>query len=70
MMEDFLAKGVSSLIVIAIAIFLLLFLLNMLADCLRRPFKKPAHKMLWFFFIVFFQAIGAFIYWLAVYRKS
>ena len=70
MAEDFLAKGISSVIVVVIAVLLLLFLLTMLIDCLKRTFKRPSHKILWFFLIVFLQTIGAFIYWIVIYRKS
>jgi hypothetical protein len=68
--DSFLATGGSSLIIIAIAISLFMFWIAMAADCLKRTFKKPREKILWFLAIIFLQTIGAFIYWLAVQRES
>lgn len=70
MSDSFLTTGVSSLIVITIAIALFMFWIAMTADCLKRSFKKPREKMVWFIAIVFLQTIGAFVYWLVVQRKS
>lgn len=70
MFENLLTKGISSLIVLVIAVGLFLFWAMMIIDCLKRSFKKPVYKILWFFLIVVLQAIGAFIYWLAVYKRS
>ena len=70
MPEDFLTKGISSIIVLAIAIGLGLFWIKMLIDCANRDFKRPKYKIFWIFFIAFLQTLGALIYWLAVQRKT
>ena len=70
MPEDFLTKGISSIIVLAIAIGLGLFWINMLIDCANRNFSRPKHKIFWIFFIAFLQTLGALIYWLAVQSKT
>lgn len=70
MPEDFLAKGVASVIVLAIAIFLFLFWVTMLADCAKKSFNKPSKKIFWLMALIVLQPMGAFIYWLAVQRKA
>ena len=70
MAEDFLAKGISSVIVIVVAVLLFLFWITMFADCVGRTFKKRFEKFLWVLAFVFLQVPGAFIYWLAVKRKT
>ncbi|MBN2097414.1 MAG: PLDc N-terminal domain-containing protein [Candidatus Omnitrophica bacterium] len=70
MSQGLLCQGISSVIVILIAIGLFLFWITMIADCVKRNFSKPKDKLLWLLVIVCLQALGAFIYWLAVQRKS
>ena len=70
MPEDFLTKGLASIAVIIIAVFLFMFWIYMVADCVERNFKKRTHKLLWLLLIVLLQAMGAFIYWIAVRRKA
>lgn len=68
--EEFLTKGISSIIVLVIAIGLFMFWISMLIDCANRSFKKPIYKILWILFIAFLQTIGALVYWITVRRKS
>ncbi|MBN3038184.1 MAG: PLDc N-terminal domain-containing protein [Candidatus Omnitrophica bacterium] len=65
-----LARGISSIIVIAIAVVLFLFWAKMLIDCVRHSFSRPVYKVIWIFAIAVFQTVGAFVYWLMVYRKA
>ncbi|NQS99761.1 MAG: PLDc N-terminal domain-containing protein [Candidatus Omnitrophica bacterium] len=69
-MEEFFSKGIPSVIVMVIAVFLFLFWIRMLIDCLNRDFIKRRERIIWFLTVIFFQAMGAFIYWLRVYRKA
>lgn len=69
MLAEIVFKGIPSIIVLIIAILLFFFWTRMLIDCLTRELSKPK-KILWFLLIAFFQTIGAFIYWLAVYRRA
>ena len=70
MSEDFLIKGISSIMVIVIAVALGIFWISMLIDCANRTFKRPKHKIFWIFFIALLQIMGAFFYWLVVRRKT
>ena len=69
MLEDFLTKGVCSIVVMTIAILLFMFWIVMLIDCARRTFRSSKRKILWILFIALTQTMGAFIYWLTIYRK-
>lgn len=70
MWENYLARGISSLVVIVIAVALFLFWAEMLIDCVRRPFARPLYKAAWILAIALFQAVGAFVYWLKIYKKA
>jgi hypothetical protein len=61
--------GISSLIVIVIAVALFFFWISMLIDCVKRPFSRPIYKALWIFALAITQVVGAFVYWLIYYKK-
>jgi hypothetical protein len=69
MLAEIIFKGIPSVIVLIIAILLFFFWTKMLIDCLNRDFTK-AKKILWFLVVAFLQTMGAFIYWLAIYKKT
>jgi divalent metal cation (Fe/Co/Zn/Cd) transporter len=54
------------LIVFASALFLFIFWLCMLIDCLKRDFKKDVEKIVWVIVIIFLHIIGAIIYYFVV----
>ncbi|MFC1631781.1 hypothetical protein ACFL2I_04415, partial [Candidatus Omnitrophota bacterium] len=62
-------KGIPSVIVFAVALFLFWFWIRMLIDCLTREFAKKIAKVLWFMVVGLLQVPGAFIYWLVIYHK-
>lgn len=69
MVTEIVFKGIPSVIVLVIAILLFFFWIKMLIDCLSRDLPKPK-KIFWFLVVAFFQTVGAFIYWIVIYRKT
>ncbi|MFH1046186.1 MAG: hypothetical protein V1727_04390 [Candidatus Omnitrophota bacterium] len=70
MTEGIVATGISSVLIIGLAIILFLFWISKLADWARRDFKSTTDKVLWGIIIVLLQAPGAFLYWLRVQKKE
>jgi glucan phosphoethanolaminetransferase (alkaline phosphatase superfamily) len=54
------------LIIIALGIFVFIFWILMLIDCLKRRFKESSEKIVWILVIIFTQIIGAMIYYFIV----
>ena len=63
-----LVGGVVFLILLAVifGIFLFVFWILMLIDCVKRDFKKDNEKLVWVLVIVLLGFIGATIYYLVV----
>lgn len=57
--------GLGSVALIA-AVFLFVFWVWMLIDCLKRGFKKDVEKIAWVLVIIFLQLLGAIIYYFVV----
>lgn len=60
----------SGLIVVALSLFLFIFWLLMLIDCLKRNFSNSNEKVLWVLLIIFLHLLGASLYWLIVKNKK
>jgi len=58
------------LIGIALGIFIFVFWLLMLIDCLKRKFKSDGEKIAWILVLIFVHIIGAIIYYFVVYRDK
>ena len=54
------------LIVVIAALFLFVFWLWMLIDCLKRDFKKDIDKVIWILAIIFLHILGALLYYFIV----
>ena len=54
------------LIAILAGIFLFVFWLWMLVDCLKRDFKKDYEKIVWVLVMIFLHLLGAIIYYFVV----
>lgn len=59
----FMGLGVAA---IAVGIFLSLFWVLMLIDCLKRDFKKDIEKIAWILVLIFLHLLGAIIYYFVV----
>jgi len=51
---------------ILIGIFLFVFWLWMLVDCLKRDFKKDVEKIVWILVMIFLHILGAVVYYFVV----
>ncbi|MBI2558042.1 PLDc_N domain-containing protein [Candidatus Woesearchaeota archaeon] len=51
---------------VLIGILLFVFWLWMLADCLKRDFKKDVEKIVWILVLIFLHLLGAIIYYFVV----
>lgn len=51
---------------ILIGIFLFVFWLWMLIDCLKRDFKKDVEKIVWILVMIFLHILGAVVYYFVV----
>ena len=54
------------IIAILIGVFLFLFWLWMMSDCLKRDFKKDYEKVVWVLVMIFLHFLGAVIYYFVV----
>ena len=54
------------LIVLAAVLFLFIFWLWMLVDCLKRDFKRDADKIVWIIVLIFLHLLGAIVYYFVV----
>ena len=54
------------LIVLAAVLFLFVFWIWMIIDCLKRDFKKDVEKIVWILVLIFLHLLGAIIYYFAV----
>ena len=54
------------LVVLAAVLFLFVFWLWMLVDCLKRDFKKDYEKIVWILVLIFLHLLGAIIYYFVV----
>jgi hypothetical protein len=50
-------------------IFLLVFWIWMLVDCLTRDFKEGSERLVWVIVIVFLSLLGALLYYLLVFLR-
>lgn len=55
---------------IAFFIFLFVFWIWMLVDCLKRKFKGDNDKLLWALLLIIGGLIGAILYFFIVYNKK
>lgn len=76
---DQITKGLGSLLGIFGSIFIVLFIIALLAtifwiymlvDCLKRKFKNDTDKVLWAVVIFFLHFVGAVVYYFAVKREN
>ena len=51
---------------ILLGLFLFIFWLSMLIDCLKRDFKKDYEKIVWVLVMIFLHLLGAIIYYFVV----
>ncbi|HPD82025.1 MAG TPA: PLDc N-terminal domain-containing protein [Candidatus Pacearchaeota archaeon] len=58
------------LIMVALGIFVFVFWILMLIDCLKRRYKESSDKIVWVIVIVFTQILGALIYYFVVKVKD
>ena len=61
--------GFLILLIIALAIFALVFWIMMLVDAAKRKFKDSTERVLWIILMVFTGLIGAIIYYFVVKKK-
>ena len=54
------------LIVLAAVLFLFVFWIWMIIDCLKRDFKKDVEKIVWILVLIFLHLLGAIIYYFVV----
>lgn len=54
------------LVVLAAALFLFVFWLWMLVDCLKRDFKRDIDKVVWIIVLIFLHLLGAIVYYFVV----
>lgn len=54
------------LVVLAAILFLFIFWLWMLIDCLKRNFKKDVEKVVWILVMIFLHLLGALVYYFVV----
>lgn len=58
------------LIIVALTVFIFVFWILMLVDCVKRKFKEGSDKIVWVIVIIFTQIIGAIIYYFVVKAKD
>ena len=54
------------IVVMLAFLFLLVFWLWMVVDCLKRDFKKDVEKIVWVLVLIFLHLLGAMIYYFVV----
>ena len=54
------------LVVLAAVLFLFIFWLWMLVDCLKRDFKRDTDKIVWIIVLIFLHLLGAIVYYFVV----
>ena len=54
----------------AFAIFLIVFWILMLVDCIQRDFKKDEEKIIWILILILTHILGAVIYYFMVKREQ
>ncbi|MBI2101183.1 PLDc_N domain-containing protein [Candidatus Woesearchaeota archaeon] len=54
------------LVVLAAVLFLFIFWLWMLVDCLKRDFKRDTDKIVWILVLIFLHLLGAIVYYFVV----
>jgi hypothetical protein len=64
-MMAFFNLGVAGLIALALTVFLFVFWIWMLVDCIKNERLSDTQKVVWVLVIIFLHALGALIYLLA-----
>ena len=57
------------LIFAGVGIFLFVFWILMIVDCVQRKFKNDNDKLVWILVLIFLHVLGALIYYFVVKRK-
>jgi len=59
-----------TLIILILAVFVFIFWLSMLINCMKRKFKESSDKIAWILVIIFLGIIGALVYYFIVKTKD
>ncbi len=57
------------LFIAGLAVFLFVFWILMIIDCVKRKFKNENDKTVWILVLIFLQFLGAIIYYFVVKRS-
>lgn len=60
---------VFGLIIAGISIFIFVFWISMIIDCVKRKFREDSEKIVWILVLIFTGIIGALIYYFIVKKK-
>ena len=53
----------------AIGVFIFVFWIRMIIDCVKRDFPRDNDRIMWILLLIFTGILGAIIYWFVVCKK-
>ena len=65
-----LGAGIFTIGIAALVIFIFVFWIRMIIDCVNREFKNPNDRIVWILVVIFLQLLGAIIYWSVIKKPA